>query len=300
MFRPASLRLLMLPVLIVALAGCGTLRLESPPPTIEPPTVTEQIRQRTAVDSVFLMRTAQAAAQEASGAVVPVLAAVADDAQVQAEALGGVWEPPGRHLSAPVPRDSPEAVLASLTGTATDARTAAVEQDGALALVLAGLAVSRSLRADQLTVALGDEPGTVQPDLPQQLDPAASAELVRTLDALGLAWEIRAARAPEEDEQAAAVAAAEDWRTQALQIATIAGVADTDEDPRQVSYSLDVDDLAATIAALRADLPAAWLAQVTTTQGHDRERVIDLALTAAREAGMAGSGAEVPPLLGLS
>src|SRR5690606_6767338 len=107
--------------------------------------------------------------------------------------------------------------------------------------------LSRQLRADQLATALGEEPLVVEPALPDALDPAPAADLVRTYDALGQAWEVVAARSQAEA-RADAAAQAERWRTSAQDLAQLAGVADSPEDPRPVAYALDDDDLAATIA----------------------------------------------------
>src|SRR5690606_7373884 len=138
-------------------------------------------------------------------------------------ALGGVWQPSGRHLEAATPRGDITAVGSSLDEAAASALETAMTTDGELASMFAGIAISRSLRADQLAAALGGEPDAVEPALPTALDPDSASDLVRTLDALGQVWEIVAARA---DDSAPARAEAATWRQAAQLVAEIAGVAD--------------------------------------------------------------------------
>lgn len=294
--RPVALMAAVLAALV--LVGCGTLRLETQDPPAPAPDTAEQHRQQLAVQTQQLAADAEHATATAEPVVAEVLLQVAADAEVQLDALGGVWLPNGRHL-ADVPRGDAAHVQAELTSSAAQLREDAIAADAELAPLLAGISVSRSLRADQLAVATGGEPATLEPALPEALDPASSADLIRTVDAIGQAQEIRAARSSTADRQVVADRAAE-WRSDAQDLAVLATVADTDEDPREISYDLDTTDLPATIAALRADLMACWLAQVPTTEGDDRGAVIDLALTAARDAGMSAVDADIPPIAGLA
>lgn len=282
-------------VTALTLAGCGALRLESEDPPAQSAGPEEQLRQEHATQTWRLAELARsAAATDPDHAAV--LESVTQDALVQLDALGGVWQPAGRHLEPATPRGDAGAVVDLLAASTAAAAQSAIDGDGDLAGMFAGIAVSRSLRTDQLASALGTEPDAVEPALPDAVDPATSADLVRTLDALGQAWEVVAARS---EDPASASAEAASWRDQAQQLAVLAGVADTPEDPRAVSYDL-AGDLDETIADLRADLVPCWLAQVATTTGEDRRAVIDLALAAARDAGLGEPGAEIPAILGTS
>lgn len=283
---------------MVALTGCGGLRLETQDPPRASPDAAEQHRQQLAQQAARLAADAEHAASTAEPETAALLTAIATDAQAQLDALGGVWVPAGRSLAS-LPRGDAAYVLGELTTSAAQLREDAVAADAGLAPLLAGISVSRSLRADQLAVATGGEPGTMEPAAPAALDPGTAADLVRTVDALGQAWEIRAARASLEERASLAEHAA-GWRSEAQQLAVLAGVADTDEDPREISYDLDTADLPATISGLRGELMESWLAQVPTTDGEDRGAVIDLALTAARDAGLSAPDAVVPPIAGFA
>jgi hypothetical protein len=282
-------------VTTLTLAGCGALRLESEDPPTQSAGAEEQLRQEHAVQTWRLAELARSAATT-DPEHAAVLESVAQDALVQLETLGGVWKPSGRHLQPASPRGDATAVLEALTASADAALQSSIDGDGELAQMFAGIAVSRSLRADQLTVSLGSEPDAVEPALPAAIDPATSADLVRTLDALGQAWEVVAARS---EDPTTPSEQARSRREEAQQLAELAGVADAPDDPRAVSYDLGTD-LAATIADLRADLVPCWLLQVGTTTGEDRRAVIDLALAAARDAGLSEVGADIPAIVGTS
>lgn len=293
MLRRAAIALAVL-VTTLTVSGCGALRLETQDPPVETADEQEQLRQEHAEQSWALAELALSAAAKDPD-IAPLLEAVAQDAQTQLVALGGIWRPSGRHLAQVAPVGDAADVLEALIAGAADALEAGVAADGDTAGMLAGIALSRSLRADQLAVALGAEPGALEPAMPAALDATSAGGLARTLDALGQAWEIVAARA---EDATAARAEAERRRTAAQRVAEIAGLADTAEDPRSVSYDLDTTDLSVTIEALEADLVPWWLAQVPGTSGDDRRAVIDLALAAARDAGMAAPEAAVPPIVG--
>lgn len=285
--------------LALGMGGCGAVRLETQDPPAATPDAVEQQRQALAEQAERLAVAAEeaAVAPGADAAVATVLAEVSADARTHLEILGGVWYPGGRHLT-PLPQHADaERVLGLLVETAQQTRELAVTADGDLAPFLVGVTVSRLLRADQLAVALGSEPGAVEAALPTALDPVASADLVRTHDALGQAWETLAAR-EDGDARAEAAGTAARWRASAQELAALAGVADTADDPRLVTYALGTDPSAA-VDDLMRDLVDCWLAQVTTTTGEDRERVIDQALEAARAAGLGQPGAEVPEVPGL-
>ncbi|WP_420113011.1 hypothetical protein [Pseudactinotalea sp.] len=278
----------------LTLGGCGSLRLETGDPPAPSAGSEEQLRQEHAVQTQRIVELAQSAA-ESDPDLAPVLAPIAEDAMTQLGVLGGVWRPSGRHLEPATARGDAAAVETALRDAASSALEASLASDSDLASLFAGLAVSRALRADQLAAALGTEPGVVEPATPSALDPGSAADLIRTLDALGQAWEIVAARADDADQ---ARVQAQAWRGAAQQAAELAGVADTPDDPRAVSYDLDATDLEATIADLESDLMPLWLEQVPTSTGDDRRTVVDLALTAARAAGLAEPGADIPAVAG--
>lgn len=281
--------------MLVALAGCGSVRIDEAGSTLVPPTEAEQSRQDTALSTLVLQRTAEQAAGSATAELAPVLEQVSADAGVQLLALGGVWSPSGRHLQPPLPGSTVEQVLSGLESTSAQLRNDLDTAEPEAARLLAAIVFNRTLRAQQLRTVLGESAQAAQPEWPQALDPVAAGPLIQTFDAVGQAWEIAAAQ---EDEPATAAAAAQLWRGQAYDLAALAGVAGTDDDPRQVSYAIDTTDLTATIAGLRAQLAPAWLAQVGATNGEDRRRVLDLALDAAAQAGMGAPGAQVPAVIG--
>jgi len=291
--------LVLLALAATLLTGCGSVRLETTDPAPAEPGPAERQRQALAVTAERLAEVAEHALAQADGDDAEVLAAVAADARTHLQVLGGVWRPSGRYAQELAPRGDADDVLAQLTAAAAQDRAAAADADAGAAGLLVGLSLSRQLRADQLATALGEEPLVVEPALPDALDPAPAADLVRTYDALGQAWEVVAARSQAEA-RADAAAQAERWRASAQDLAQLAGVADSPEDPRLVAYALDDDDLAATIDDLVADLVPCWLAQVPATSGEDRLRVVQQALAAAHDAGLDPPGADLPPLPGLA
>lgn len=278
----------------MGVAGCGSVRLEEPPAAAPTADADEQLRQQAAEDTETLLHLASAA-DAPDDEVAALLAAVAEDATTQLDALGGVWEPPGRPVGRLLQAGDAADVLAMLSTSAVAARDGAVTTSGDLARTLAAIAVARTVRAAQLTTATGGEVESVDPALPPTLEADSAADLIRTLDAIGWLWEAIAARSGD-DERAEAAATARAWRTSAAGVAAIAGVADTPEDPRQVSYAVDTSDLPVAVATLRADLVGRWLAQLGTSTGDVRALVVDQAVAAALDAGLGAPGAEIAAL----
>ncbi|MFV0425637.1 MAG: hypothetical protein ACK5KU_01215 [Beutenbergiaceae bacterium] len=276
--------------------GCGPVRLETQAPEAVVPDEAEQRRQAFAIETRNLERGARLAAAGADPQIASILQEVADDAAQQLTALGGLWRPRGRQV-AHFPHLPLDAVLDRLDQTSQELRDSLPQVDPSAQLLYASIAINRTLRAEQLRLAFGQEPTTLEPALPEVLDPQASAPLIQTMDALGQIWEVVAAR---EEEPDAAQATAARWRAQAQEIARIAGVADTESDPRLVGYTIDPTDPAATIAQLHGELVPGWLAQVSSTSGADQQLVIDQVIVWALNAGLGTPGAEIQALMAAS
>ncbi|WNB84908.1 hypothetical protein [Cellulomonas sp. ATA003] len=195
--RPSAALGLVLVIVLTLVAGCGV-RLETPPPAAPSPDAQESARQRASADAValeVLAGPADAPPDPAADPLGAARAAVAADARVHLDALGGLYHPdpattppadgddtrtttgtstrtdtgtaadatgasptPGT-AAAPVPEPAPAApeVLASaLTEAAATARADAdAVADGPLARLLASIAVNRLLAADRLADASG-------------------------------------------------------------------------------------------------------------------------------------------------
>lgn len=283
---PALRRTICALVALLALSACGTVRLEEPAAEVEAPTASEAMRQRTAQDAELLADLAEhVAGEETRPEVLQVVADLTAATQVHVDALGGVWVPTtGRMIAGPIPHGDADRLLAVMTELAARARTDALAAEGDVATLLASISVSRSLLSQRLAEAVGVPPEPLAaPEAPRSLDPDDAAELIRTLDALGHAEEVAAARG-EGDARTQAAARARMWRSEAELAAQAAEVAGTDEDPREIAYDLDLADLPTTIANLRASLVPAWVAQIPGTAGDDRARVIAAATHAAEHA----------------
>jgi hypothetical protein len=148
------------------LSGCG-LRLETAPPSEPVPDAAEQVRRDAVDDALALASAAEAAAAGADEGVGAVLGLVASTAEVQVEALGGVYDSgvaapegatPSPTPSATDPAATPADVLALLGDAASEARTdARAADDPGLARLLASVAASRAQLTDRLAAALGAE-----------------------------------------------------------------------------------------------------------------------------------------------
>lgn len=269
-------------VLGAVLGGCG-LRVEAEPPAIPSPDAAEELRQRTALETEEIRRSAaalEAALADPARSVTRVL----EVAEAHLDAVGGVWQPfagptpgtsptPGATPSpSPAPvADDPEGLVALLDEAAASARTdAAAASDVPTARLLAALAVSRTLLADAVAAELVPElerpPSVAGDEVPSGPNAEAVEALVRGEDALGAAYETVAARSTGETRQRAAARAAV-HRARAEAWATAAGFSRTPQDPRRAAYDLPASltgttdpgarDLA--LAELEAELALAYL-----------------------------------------
>lgn len=265
-------------LLVLALTGCS-LRLDTPPPEIPTADAAETLRAELAESTESLATLARAAGKDDSGedAASSELLALADASAAHLEALGGIWTlPPRPDDPSPTPEPDPSAsgeeVLAALTEAAAQVQEALAEPvwEPDTATLLASIALYRDAALVRLADALGtDAPAPAEPDgtLPEQLD-AATAPLCRTLDALGYAYEVQAARSSG-DQRERAVNRAEQNRALAEQVAVLAGYDGAADDPRQASYAVG-EDLNETIGTWRAQLVPAWLTLIGPASAEDR------------------------------
>src|SRR5699024_6364145 len=128
-----------------------------------------------------------------------------------------------------------------------------------------------------------DEPASEPAQLPQDLGSEAT-ELCRTLDGLGYAYEVRAARS-NGDHRTEAAQRAQGYRTLARQVAEAAGLAGTESDPRRAAYDVG-SDLGTTITSWQSELVPAWLALIGDAQPQDRPLLLSHAQEAAVRAGL--------------
>lgn len=300
------------------LAGCAALRVESGPAVTPSADAVEQARQRQAVGAARVQAAADAAdatSDEAKAAIADVRAA----AGAQLDALGGVWVPfpePTSTSTSTVPTATstsspPEPLLDVLAEESASALAdAATVSDGRLARLFASIGVERRLAAARLAVAEGAEaPATAAPVDPEQIPVGLSAialePAIASEDALGLAWEVTAARSSDATRAEAAAIAAE-HRARAATWATVTQVAGTGLDPRRASYDLpqavldpeaDAPERIAALAGLEDELAALWLDLVVTAAPGARTPLIDaFAAAAQHSAGLTGT---VPALPGI-
>lgn len=296
------------------LGGCADLRVESGPPTTPSADETEQVRQREALATEALIAVVQRVAP-VGDPVDAELASIGSAAKDQLEALGGVWVPfdtttdsaeqPGTQGTGVDPDAQAEGtptvtvaeVVALLADQADGARSDALTAtDGRLARLVASIALHRSLSAAALATAADADPvdrdgaDDAAPDsIPTGLSATALAPAIVSEDALGLLWEVVAARSADEA-RATALATAAAHREVAEAWARAAGVAGTAADPREVSYDLP-DQLAdpetdwtATLGTLEWDLTTVWVSLVGRASPGARADLFDAAAAAARNA----------------
>lgn len=275
---------LALTVLVLVLTGCSV-RLDAPPPPIPTPDAHEQLRSELATTTEQLIAAAQAGDTE--GAAATEQLALAEASQAHLEALGGLWTPPPRpedpNPTTPAASAGSQDLMAALTGATEQVREALADPDwdADAATLLASIVLYREGALARLAEATGSPPPAApEPtdELPAELG-AESAPLCRTLDALGYAYEVQAARSSG-DQRDQARAAGEANRALAESIAVLAGYDGTNTDPRSVSYAVG-QDLEESIAAWQADLMPAWLALIGPAAPADRPVLLARARAAA-------------------
>lgn len=302
-------------IAIGPLAGCAALRVESAPAVTPSADAVEQARQRQAVGAARVI----AAADQADATSEQAQTAIADirsAATAQLDALGGVWEPFPESTTSPTSTGTPtttapEPLLDVLAEESASALAdAATVSDGRLARLFASIGIERRLAAAQLAVAEGaDAPATAAPvdpeQIPQGLSATALEPAIASEDALGLAWEVTAARSTGAARTQAAAIAAE-HRARATTWAVATEVAGTGLDPRRASYDLPeavLDPKAEPAARLQAlagledELAALWLDLVVAAAPGARTPLVDaFAAAAQHSADLTGT---VPALPGL-
>ncbi|HEY3438833.1 MAG TPA: DUF4439 domain-containing protein [Actinotalea sp.] len=309
-------------------ASCG-LRLETPAPPALVPDEIEQVRQRTVADAVAVQTLAdQAAATLTEGPLLAALSTVAEASAAHLALLGGVYDPgttptpqasgpptasPGAPTASTAPAVTPQDVVALLVKASAGARSdASAVADGRLARILCSVAVSRALLAEGLAAAAGVAPPDV-PDsafvvpvaVPAGLTSTDVAALVQSEDALGLAWEITAARA-QGDPRASEAARALEHRSRGELWARAADLDGTALDPRRSSYDLppvltasasEPAAVLAELAALEGDLAVDYVSLVAAVDAGSRSELVDAALDATREqARLGGAPGNTPGL----
>ncbi|MDO8120980.1 DUF4439 domain-containing protein [Isoptericola sp. b490] len=295
------------------LAGCAALRVESGERTTPSAGALEQARQRQAVAARDIARAATDAARRAVDPVSTTLRAVSSASDRHLTELGGVWVPFPSDSAATGPGDeaqvSPADVVERLVAASASAEAdAATAVDGRLARLLASIGVSRRLLAVHLASAAGlttpDSRPAVGPDqVPAGLSAPALVPAIVSEDALGLAWEVEAARTDGSPRTAAAAIAA-DHRSRAQAWAEVAGLAGTADDPRRASYDLPAAllavsstaaDRSAALERLETALGALWLDLASRTAPGARLPLLDaFALAAERAASLTGSVPDLP------
>jgi hypothetical protein len=315
---------------VAPLSGCAALRIDSGGPVTPSADAVEQVRQRQALGALRVQQAADAALGAPHGRDLAVaLAGIRSAATTHLTELGGVWVPfPSPSPTSPAPSEVPQAA-STATGTAADdsidaaplvdvlsqeAGSALADAqsvtDARLARLFASIGVARRLHAERLAAAAGLEapvwpsetPATA---IPAGLSAAALDPAIVSEDAIGLAWEVVAARSSG-DARAAAAARAAAHRERATTWAEITGVAGTGLDPRRASYDLphaildpavDAADRDAALAGLEADLGALWLGLASTSTPGARAPLIDAFADAARAA--ADLSGTIPVLPGM-
>jgi hypothetical protein len=196
-----------------------------------------------------------------------------------------------------------------LTETAASARAdAGAVADGRLARLLAAVAANRLLLAESLAAAAGlpapvgaptdaTEGGTapgvfvVPESVPTGVSEADVATLVQSEDAVGLAYEVVAARSADEA-RARSAARATEHRDHAQAWAEAAEIAGTGLDPRRTSYALapvltdpagDPAAVTAELARLEGDLAVTYASLVPQAEPGSRTPLVDALVAATRE-----------------
>lgn len=297
---------------VLLVSGCG-LRLESEPPPLPVPDAVETVRDRTASDAVTIAETAERAVPTSPDAVADLLASLAAASAAHGEALGGPYTPfpdlpPDADAeptaTAPPPQGVDELIALITASAASALADADATEDAPLARLVAAVGLSRLLHADAIAAAAGDPLPPPDVAVPEHVPDGVAGQqvsvLVHSEDALGLAWEVLAARSTDAERNAAADRAtvhrlrAQDW-------AVAAGIAGTGQDPRRSTYALPTEltdpdagtgDLLAVTAALEAELAAGYLGAAGEATPGERSALLNLALDCLRAAAVPGS---LPP-----
>ena len=241
----------------------------------------------------------EAAAGTAPGVAAPDVPA--PDETVPDDSAPDAAPTPGPSLS-PVQEAAvdPSAVVALLVETAASAQAdATTVPDGPLARLLASVATARVLMADALRSAAGlplDGPDPALtapfevPDAIPGLSATALVTLVQSEDAVGMAWEVAAARSAD-DPRAYAEQRAEQHRERAQDWAELGAVQGTGLDPRRSSYALPAaltataaDPAAATaaLAELEDELAQSYASLVAAADPNGRSALVDALQDASR------------------
>lgn len=293
----------LLAVLLVGLITACGVRLDLPPSPPPVPEGQDAVRQEAAIAVESLARYARSAAEQAAGETAESLDAVARDAEAHLTSLGGVWQPPprpeagetGTGAGDQADRDgdhaegedahtaAPAEVVEHLEDTAAALLSHIDEVDGQMATLLTSVAVNQVLHARQVRAALDLDPPE-PPALPEDPFPAEfgpeAAGLSRLLDASGYVAEVRAARAGGEERSRLSDHAAR-MRAQGAEVAVRAGLAATEDDPREPAYELDLDDLHGQAVRLAHARVPAWLHLVEPAAPEDRDLIAAQVLATA-------------------
>lgn len=228
---------------------------------------------------------------------------------------GTASQAPGSASPSPPPADPVQAateLVALLAETAASARAdAGAVTDGRLARLLAAVAANRLLLAESLAAAAGlpapagapatgadaTEGGTapgvfvVPATVPTGVRETDVTTLVQSEDAVGLAYEVVAARSADEARARAAARAAE-HRGHAQAWAEAAEIAGTGLDPRRPSYALapvltdpagDPAAVTAELARLEGDLAVTYASLVPQAEPGSRTPLVDGLVATTRE-----------------
>ncbi len=283
--------------------------------------------------------TAAAAVDGIQADIEAELTVIAEVATEQADQLGGEYdsglgdilsEQSGASPSASTPEQTPRAVVTSLRDAATRTRAAADQAHlGSLGRLLASISTSQTQYARSLAQLTGAEgPALPSTQIPEPAEPGAepseadetsatpasagtetavvptglSAEdlsaLILAEDSAGYALEVRAAQA-DGTVRTRAYERAQVHRARAQSWALVAGIDNTDQDPRRVAYSVPGSDTTTTDLArdLELDLAQNYATLVGIAEPGTRAILVAL-LTETTLAG-AQWGAPAVPFPGL-
>ncbi|MFD1504188.1 DUF4439 domain-containing protein [Georgenia yuyongxinii] len=309
------------------LAGCGAVRLDTPPTLPASPDAAEVARQDEAVRAATIEQTVlQVTADDADAGLLQEVRA---HAEAHTDALGGVWvawpegapedvATPEVSTAAPTAEPTASDVLALLTAGAGSAREAALTaDDDAVAAAMLAISLSRSADAADLAAATGAEApaSSAAPLTPEALlARGADGPTVLVLDSARFALETVAARSDGGARERATARAA--YLQELVDTALAAGA----PDPREGAYDLSVgevgrdaaggvpgDGAATTDPALTAEQAVAvaaeerlvrhWTFSLGLVGPHEREALVAAAEDAAEQ--VRAWGGRLPALPGI-